>query len=194
MLRWPCTQLGWREGQQCWLCRRRRHPCQDTARDTVLEARCKLRHGQQCSGWAGCGVASGHCSGEGGGHPPREAARPQALGVQELYFSSVDRRWRVAPTLSSLGLCSSSWYKPLGTASSPCSSPNRQPAMAPVAPLSPGRQTQVCHYAGPAPPRALLRGWTRFWSHIELSARVTPSHRGACAWAGWGHRGEGPSR
>lgn len=56
---------------------------------------------------------------------------------ETLYFSSVDRRCRAVPKSSSLPLCSSSWYKPRGTVARPCSNPNRQPAIVPVAPLSP---------------------------------------------------------
>lgn len=63
---------------------------------------------------------------------------PGGKMAETLYFSSVDRRCRAVPKSSSLSLCSSSWYKPRGTPARPCSNPNRQPAIAPVAPLSPG--------------------------------------------------------
>lgn len=89
--------------------------------------------------------------------------------VHARYFSSVDRRCREAPSSSSLALCSSSWCRPPGTASRPCSSPNRQPAIAPVAPLSPARQTRGAgrQTAGPLAPLQL-----------GCDASVPPPHAG----------------
>lgn len=77
------------------------------------------------------------------GQPELDAAPRKGTVVGGLYFSSVDRRYRASPRRASSSLCSRSWYRPVGTASRPCSSPNRQPAIVPVAPLSPGTETQV---------------------------------------------------
>lgn len=73
--------------------------------------------------------------------PPELDAAPRGGTVAGgLYFSSVDRWYSASPRRASSSLCSRSRYRPVGTASRPCSSPNRQPAMVPVAPLSPGRK------------------------------------------------------
>lgn len=74
-------------------------------------------------------------SGRGGVAHTRRAVGPDGGG--RLYFSSVDRRYRASPRRDSSSLCSRSSYRSAGTPSRPCSSPNRQPAMVPVAPLSP---------------------------------------------------------
>lgn len=99
-----------------------------------------------------------------------------------LYFSCEDRRCSASPRRLSSSWCSSARYRPTGTASRPCSSPNRQPAMAPVAPLSPGRDgtLRAAPWSPPPAPHPLARGLSRLSPCPDLGrspvrARGVPS-------------------